>query len=107
NSLNIVPSVSRENPLRPVGDVDNANTSVIAAGETSCGTRYCSAVRRPGCAAQKEIRMLSGGEFLLSGAVCIRNYYGVFAFTYITTLKSETFSVGREANSTYIFQKHL
>ena len=78
--------------MRAVEDVDDANTPVIATGKTADRAGYGLAVRRPCCPAEKEIRMLSCGDFLLSGAVCIRNYYGVFAFTCITPLKSETFS---------------
>src|SRR2546426_1180042 len=89
----------RENPLCAIGNVDDANASVIATGKTADRTGDGSAVRRPCRPAEKEIRMLSCGDFLLSRAVCIRNYYGVFAFTHITTLKSETFSVWRHCGA--------
>src|SRR5438067_11659890 len=95
----------RENPLCAIGNVDDANASVIATGKTADRTGDGSAVRRPCRPAEKEIRMLSCGDSLLSRAVCIRNYYGVFAFTHITTLKSETFSVGREADACDISQQ--
>src|SRR5437588_7378364 len=95
-----------ERTRRAIRRLDDSHTPVIAANKTSRRAGDGLAVGRPRRSRQKILRVLACGEFLLARAVSIHYYYCVFAFTYVTTHKSEAFSVGREANPADIFQ-HL